>query len=92
MMLLEPLDELVEVAKRAVTWVLTPEAVCITAATLQPKEMHIKFGFDIVSEYFEKQRHSDLPSFAAMTVENKVRASIQPGNPSNNYTYIYKYM
>ena len=65
------LDELVEMAKRALTWVLTPEAVCITAATLQPNEMHMKFGFDIVSEYFEKQRHSDLPSFAEMTVENK---------------------
>ena len=75
----ESLDELVEVAKRAVTWVLTPEAVCITAATLQPKEMQIKFGrlglkrslyslaqlgtasgFDIVSEYFEKQRRGAL--------------------------------
>lgn len=65
------LDELAEMSKRALTWVLTPEAVCITAATLQPKEMHMKFGFDIVSEYFEKQRHSDLPSFAEMTVENK---------------------
>eukprot|EP00439_Symbiodinium_sp_Y106_P033514 s1540_g4.t1 len=65
------LDELVEVAKKAITWVLTPEAVCITAATLQPAEMQMKFGFDIVSEYFEQQRHSDLPSFAEMTVQNK---------------------
>ncbi|OLQ12992.1 hypothetical protein AK812_SmicGene3034 [Symbiodinium microadriaticum] len=121
------LDELVEIAKKAITWVLTPEAVCITAATLQPAEMQMKFGeglalvgeqsslcfvalplaavqsdvvkegckqmkfkakpdsgfktatgfsmktgFDIVSEYFEQQRHSDLPSFAEMTVQNKV--------------------
>ncbi|CAK9096351.1 E3 ubiquitin-protein ligase rnf213-alpha (Mysterin-A) (Mysterin-alpha) (RING finger protein 213-A) (RING finger protein 213-alpha) (RING-type E3 ubiquitin transferase rnf213-alpha) [Durusdinium trenchii] len=102
------LDELVEIAKRAVTWVLTPvprrpppssrgvtrltgegkstrgdvglrEAVCITAATLQPKEMQMKFGFDIVSEYFEQQRHSDLPSFAEMTVQNKDDRWWRPG-------------
>jgi hypothetical protein len=56
-------DELYEDAKQMLTWVLTPEAVCIIAAKYGKRQMQLKFGFDIVSEYFEKQHHSDLPSY-----------------------------
>jgi len=64
-------DEIFEEAKKRLVWVLTPEAVCIAAATLTTQQMKIKFGFDIVQEYFANQSHSDLPSFASMFVKDK---------------------
>ena len=49
---------------------LTPEAVCETAASLTPEGIQTKFGFDLVSEYFEKQCHSSLPSVAEELVHD----------------------
>lgn len=57
-------DNLYEEARRMLTWVLTPEAVCIAATCLGAHQMHMKFGFDLVDEYFHRQHHSDLPSYA----------------------------
>jgi hypothetical protein len=57
------IEELEFRAKKLLTWVLTPEAVCIVAATLTPSQRSDKFGFDIVDEYFKVQLHSDLPSY-----------------------------
>jgi len=64
-------EQLLEQAKRMLTLVLTPEAVCMIAGTHTEQERISKFGFDVVTEYFEKQMHSDLPSFAEQLVEDK---------------------
>uniref|UniRef100_A0A7S1FB82 RZ-type domain-containing protein n=1 Tax=Noctiluca scintillans TaxID=2966 RepID=A0A7S1FB82_NOCSC len=40
-----------------------PEAVCIAASRYGQHQMQLKFGFNLITEYFERQRHSDLPSF-----------------------------
>jgi len=64
------MDQLFDEAKRLLTLVLTPEAACITAASLDAQGMHSKFGFNLVEEYFENQRHSDLPSFAELLVKD----------------------
>ena len=57
-------------AKRLLTWVLTPEAVCLAVARLGPRTRD-GLGFDLVSEFFERQRHSDLPSFAELLVGDR---------------------
>lgn len=58
------ISEHFEEAIRLLLMVLTPEAVCTVAASSDSEQLRSKFGIDLVEEYFEKQRHSDLPSFA----------------------------
>jgi len=64
-------DETYIEARRLFVRVMTPEAICILAAKLTKVQMESKFGFDIVEEYFEKQHHSDLPSFAESLMGSK---------------------
>lgn len=65
------INQLFDEAKRLLTLVLTPEAVCIIAASLESNEMQSKFGFDLVEEYFERQRHSDVLSFTEGLVTDR---------------------
>eukprot|EP00931_Biecheleriopsis_adriatica_P017997 TRINITY_DN1271_c1_g1_i1.p1 TRINITY_DN1271_c1_g1~~TRINITY_DN1271_c1_g1_i1.p1 ORF type:complete len:4782 (+),score=1057.93 TRINITY_DN1271_c1_g1_i1:65-14410(+) len=63
--------ELFDACKKTLTWILTPEAVCIAAAKQNPAEMRSRYGFSLVEEYFSKQSHSDLPSFSKMLTNSK---------------------
>eukprot|EP00930_Biecheleria_cincta_P035478 TRINITY_DN24399_c0_g1_i1.p1 TRINITY_DN24399_c0_g1~~TRINITY_DN24399_c0_g1_i1.p1 ORF type:complete len:4764 (+),score=1067.82 TRINITY_DN24399_c0_g1_i1:48-14339(+) len=80
-------DELFEIAKKSISWVLTPEAVCIAAATLTRDDMQRKFGFDLVQEYFDNQCHSDLPQFVEMLLGNKDFWCDQSGAQTMIMTY-----
>ncbi|CAK0875561.1 unnamed protein product, partial [Prorocentrum cordatum] len=64
------IDELLGEAKRLLAWVMTPEAICIVAARHDARQMQHKFGFNLVTEYFDKQQHTDLPSFASRLLED----------------------
>jgi hypothetical protein len=66
-----PNDELFAQAKDMLTWVMTPEAACIVASRCDDNQRKMKFGFDLVVEYFERQQHSDLPSFVEELVKDK---------------------
>eukprot|EP00928_Gymnodinium_smaydae_P026162 TRINITY_DN20620_c1_g3_i2.p1 TRINITY_DN20620_c1_g3~~TRINITY_DN20620_c1_g3_i2.p1 ORF type:complete len:2734 (+),score=683.56 TRINITY_DN20620_c1_g3_i2:907-8202(+) len=64
-------DDLFEEGRRMLTSVMAPEAICIAAMRLGENQMARKFNFDFVNEYFHKQQHSDLPSYAQALVEDK---------------------
>jgi hypothetical protein len=65
------IDQLFALAKELLMWVMTPEAVSIIASRCDGPQLEMKFGVDLVSEYFHKQRHSDLPSFTEDLISNK---------------------
>ncbi|CAK0799979.1 unnamed protein product [Prorocentrum cordatum] len=65
------IDQLFALAKELLMWVMTPEAVCIVASRCDGPQLEMKFGVDLVSEYFHKQRHSDLPSFTEDLIQNR---------------------
>ena len=56
-------------ARRALTWTLTTEAVCIIASKLSSEEQEQRFGFDLVKEYFEGQQHSALPALLKALID-----------------------
>eukprot|EP00929_Paragymnodinium_shiwhaense_P043162 TRINITY_DN22233_c0_g2_i1.p1 TRINITY_DN22233_c0_g2~~TRINITY_DN22233_c0_g2_i1.p1 ORF type:complete len:3205 (-),score=983.73 TRINITY_DN22233_c0_g2_i1:80-9475(-) len=53
-------EDLLAEARSMLTWVFTPEAVCMLAAQ-QKRQGNV--SFDITEEYFKKQSHIDLPSY-----------------------------
>ena len=54
------------------TWVMAPEAICMIASHYADgPTLEEEFGIDLVSEYFRKQRHSDLVSFTDALVKDK---------------------